>query len=75
MRSLNKEELKKELTLLFPCQVTHFEQSPKAEWWVYFRSSKATINRLSIRFKDRFLEYLGDDEYRVSTAFKEEEDN
>ena len=71
MRIQTKEELKKDLTSLFNCYVTHYEPSPQAGWWIYFRLGRATVRRLNLKYgQSRFLEHLGDDEYRISTEFK-----
>ena len=62
------EDLKNTLIQSHSCYITHYGKDPKAGYWIYFRTRSNTAEIIKRNFGSRkSIEFLGDDEYRIST--------
>jgi hypothetical protein len=62
------EDLKSSLIQNHSCQVTHYGKDTMAGYWIYFRTRTNTAEIIKRNYGNRkAIEFLGDDEYRIST--------
>lgn len=70
------EDLKNTLVQNHSCHVTHYGKDSRVGYWIYFRTRSSTAKILERNFGSRkAFEFLGDDEYRISTKNVISEEN